>query len=544
MLDPLTRLAVIHGTDKFGYHDYTPNYHAVLRHLRDRPVRLLEIGVGGYRDADRGGESLEMWRDYFEAGQITGIDIQKKEMDLGARVAILQGSQVDAAFLAGVVEDRGPFDVIIDDGSHQNEHVVMSFELLFPTLCPGGIYVAEDVQTAFFPRFGGTLELSPPNSVGFFGDMFMRFPAGLARISRFHNMIAIAKAGDGAPPPLAPPAQRVGVDAPADSLIATFDGLATGEMLEIDGFDTASDGKAGPTGALIDRLFVEIDHRERAIHFPQAETLDLARTTYALHREKGRVILVKGENDYPSNFALDFDHPRVQANLAAMEDLLMREGRERGLLLLADLQTRAGNDAVVDRLLARADEIGASSRSFFNAAVRRRKLVQDWDGARRLLDRAVSLYPRDYRILGQLGAAMQKAGDAQGAAETFGKAVEQAPDDALTRIQYANALSRIERFDEAVEQARKAIGIAPHHIGHKAQLARILILAGRAGDAVPILEEILEQDSDNAPAARQLSRAYEALGQRERAVALIRRALELRPDNGEYQRWRDRLMRD
>lgn len=154
MHDDLTTLAVRHGTDKFGYHDYTPNYHAMFARFRQRPVRVLEIGVGGYGEPDKGGESLATWRDYFPQGRIVGIDIQRKTMDLGPRVRICQGSQVDAEFLAQIVREEGPFDLIIDDGSHQNEHVIESFRLLFPTLAPGGIYAVEDTQTAFVPRRG------------------------------------------------------------------------------------------------------------------------------------------------------------------------------------------------------------------------------------------------------------------------------------------------------------------------------------------------------------------------------------------------------
>jgi hypothetical protein len=68
-IDPLTLLAIRHGTDKWGPHFYTPIYHAVFAHLRDRPVRLLEIGVGGYKLRDVGGASLAMWADYFPHGR-------------------------------------------------------------------------------------------------------------------------------------------------------------------------------------------------------------------------------------------------------------------------------------------------------------------------------------------------------------------------------------------------------------------------------------------------------------------------------------------
>ena len=46
MIDPLSRLAILHGTGKFGYHDYTLNYFDLLGHLRDKPLRLLEIAAG------------------------------------------------------------------------------------------------------------------------------------------------------------------------------------------------------------------------------------------------------------------------------------------------------------------------------------------------------------------------------------------------------------------------------------------------------------------------------------------------------------------
>ena len=150
-LDPLSRLAIRHGTDKFGHHNYTPNYWQLFRDWQDRPLRMLEIGVGGYDHPDRGGELLAVWRDFFPKAQITGIDIAKKSLDLGPRVQILQGSQVDLDFLARLERERGPFDIILDDGSHRNDHVIATFEALFPGLSVPGFYVVEDTQTSFFP---------------------------------------------------------------------------------------------------------------------------------------------------------------------------------------------------------------------------------------------------------------------------------------------------------------------------------------------------------------------------------------------------------
>ena len=133
---------------------FTPIYHSVFGHLREQPIRLLEIGVGGYEFRRVGGASLAMWADYFPNGKIAGIDVEEKELDLGPRVTVLRGSQVDAEFLERVVAEHGPFDIIVDDGSHVPQHIVASFGHLFPSLTANGIYAIEDTLTAFMPKKG------------------------------------------------------------------------------------------------------------------------------------------------------------------------------------------------------------------------------------------------------------------------------------------------------------------------------------------------------------------------------------------------------
>src|SRR5262245_54328808 len=44
----LNLLAALSGMDKYGAHNYTPIYQELMARHRKRPVRLLEIGVGGY----------------------------------------------------------------------------------------------------------------------------------------------------------------------------------------------------------------------------------------------------------------------------------------------------------------------------------------------------------------------------------------------------------------------------------------------------------------------------------------------------------------
>ncbi|GAB0114742.1 O-methyltransferase [Acidisoma sp. C75] len=154
-LDPLSRAAIRHGSDKFGAHLYTSFYDRLFRHLRDKAINILEIGVGGYDTALAGGSSLWMWAEYFPYARIVGLDYAAKTINVSPRVTIIQGSQVDIPLLDRIVAEHGPFDIIIDDGSHNVQHVDQSFRALYPRLSARGIYVVEDTQTAFIEGAGG-----------------------------------------------------------------------------------------------------------------------------------------------------------------------------------------------------------------------------------------------------------------------------------------------------------------------------------------------------------------------------------------------------
>lgn len=152
----LKKLAVFYGTDKWGGHWYAQHYEKQFLPLRKRRLNVLEIGIGGYEDPKAGGGSLRMWRTFFHNSRIYGIDIFDKHYHDEKRVKTYMGSQVDEVFLERVVHDIGDLDVIIDDGSHINEHVRQTFAYLFPNLKNGGVYVIEDIQTSYWPDMGGS----------------------------------------------------------------------------------------------------------------------------------------------------------------------------------------------------------------------------------------------------------------------------------------------------------------------------------------------------------------------------------------------------
>jgi hypothetical protein len=152
----LSRLARIYGTDKINYHNYIEHYQRHFAPLRKKKLKVLEIGVGGYDKPDAGGESLRMWKSYFQNSMIFGIDVYDKSNCDESRIKTFRGSQADPEFLRWIIDQIGVPDIIIDDGSHMNKHVLVSFENLFPALADNGIYVIEDLQTSYWHNFGGT----------------------------------------------------------------------------------------------------------------------------------------------------------------------------------------------------------------------------------------------------------------------------------------------------------------------------------------------------------------------------------------------------
>jgi hypothetical protein len=152
--DPLYQL----WTGTSGGHKWT-QYFAVYRDVfgpfTSQPMRILEIGV-------LNGAGLRLWRKYFSHPDtiVVGIDIQPEcarfdSPNEGIRVRI--GSQDDPKFLQELIEKFGPFDLIIDDGSHRSSHMITSFNCLFADgLKESGIYFVEDLHANYWPAWRDT----------------------------------------------------------------------------------------------------------------------------------------------------------------------------------------------------------------------------------------------------------------------------------------------------------------------------------------------------------------------------------------------------
>lgn len=144
----LDNLAIKYNSDKKpGEHNYTKTYFHYFSKIKDKKIKLLEIGV-------LKGASIKMWKDFFPNAEIYGLDIDPscKEYE-DCRIKIFIGDQTDRDFLKEMMKEIGPVDIIIDDGGHTMNQQKTSFEVLFPYIKKGGAYIIEDLHTSYWRTY-------------------------------------------------------------------------------------------------------------------------------------------------------------------------------------------------------------------------------------------------------------------------------------------------------------------------------------------------------------------------------------------------------
>lgn len=125
------------------------------------PIRtILELGI--YQ-----GGSIALWREALRC-RVIGVDLSappktarlleryvKESHAEGEVHCYWRTNQMDAVALRDIVKKHtsGSLDVVIDDASHLYIPTRRSFEILFPLLRPGGVYVIEDWMAGKRPDF-------------------------------------------------------------------------------------------------------------------------------------------------------------------------------------------------------------------------------------------------------------------------------------------------------------------------------------------------------------------------------------------------------
>jgi hypothetical protein len=116
---------------------YLPIYERHFAKYVGTAVKVLEIGVSH-------GGSLHLWRKYFgPQADIMGIDIDprcKEYEEEGIHILIADQAKLKSG-------DIGPFDIVIDDGSHVIADQEASFKALWPDT--RGVYLCEDCHSGY-----------------------------------------------------------------------------------------------------------------------------------------------------------------------------------------------------------------------------------------------------------------------------------------------------------------------------------------------------------------------------------------------------------
>jgi SAM-dependent methyltransferase len=131
---------------------YFPVYERHFERFRNTDVVLFEIGCGE-------GGSLQMWKRYLGPhARIVGIDINRKAAQFAEdQIEVRIGDQSDRKFLAALVEEFGAPDIVLDDGSHVMSDIAASFSALYSKVSKSGVYLVEDLHTAYFKEYEGGL---------------------------------------------------------------------------------------------------------------------------------------------------------------------------------------------------------------------------------------------------------------------------------------------------------------------------------------------------------------------------------------------------
>lgn len=122
-------------------------YEGFFAGLRDEKIGLFEVGVFN-------GESTKVLARYFANGLIVGIDHSLKDIDLDGfnNIRLFEGDQSDESFMGGLADEffANGIDIVLDDASHIGSLSKRTYEILFPRLKPGGLYVIEDWGTGYW----------------------------------------------------------------------------------------------------------------------------------------------------------------------------------------------------------------------------------------------------------------------------------------------------------------------------------------------------------------------------------------------------------
>ena len=161
---PLSKLFEIYNSDKGAIfktndnrkiksHNYTIFYEKYFKELRNKKLRILEIG-------SHEGKSLAAFYFFFKNAILIGANINPFQMKFHSKrieeiYIDVSSKKILKNFINYIKYD---FDIIIDDASHNLRDILITLPVLFKKLRSGGYYVIEDIN-----QFDVFKNLNPTN---------------------------------------------------------------------------------------------------------------------------------------------------------------------------------------------------------------------------------------------------------------------------------------------------------------------------------------------------------------------------------------------
>lgn len=148
-----------------------------------------------------------------------------------------------------------------------------------------------------------------------------------------------------------------------------------------------------------------------------------------------------------------------------------------------------------------------------------------------LYRRLLSAHPNDARAMNSLGAALERAGDNQGAEQAFTQAIALSPDTCDAGYNLAALEVKSSRFADAEHQFRDLLLHCAADAGIRSGLGVALQGEGNAAAAREEFQRALDLDPENFAALYHLGELAIESGQPEQAVDLLQAAAKDRPDD-------------
>ena len=155
----------------FCHHGYTEFYDYYFSKYKTSHPVILEIGVGE-------GGSTKMFNDYYNGNcEIYCLDINPDARVvefIGNNIHFFECNQSDSDSLRGFADflniNNIQFDIIIDDGNHVPDDMMLTFNYFYKYVKPEGLYILEDLHTIYDPRYNSDTNSKEHSPISFFTE--------------------------------------------------------------------------------------------------------------------------------------------------------------------------------------------------------------------------------------------------------------------------------------------------------------------------------------------------------------------------------------